>query len=125
MDSHELAWAAGFFDGEGWSSCVNNTGKNPSLVIGVNQVCYRTLSRFADAVEIGNTFGPYQPGNPNAKPQYAWKATGYKAVVILDKLWPYLGETKREQATKAKAQWEARPNKRKPHKRDYPALGIN
>jgi hypothetical protein len=27
MDRHELAWAAGFFDGEGWANAVAQTGR--------------------------------------------------------------------------------------------------
>lgn len=63
--SYELAWAAGFFEGEG-------TFCRKQAQIAQNDLA--PLSRFASAVGLGGITGPYQ--HKNAKGQhYVW-ATG-------------------------------------------------
>ena len=63
MDEHELAWAAGFFDGDGWAASVGDrrrTRGQPHAQInqagpdGVPEV----LMRFRDAVGAGRVAGP-------------------------------------------------------------------
>ena len=63
MDEHELAWAAGFFDGDGWAASVRygrRSSRRPMAQInqadanGVPEV----LTRFRDAVGVGRVAGP-------------------------------------------------------------------
>ena len=99
----ELAWAAGFFDGEG-SIQLRKTG----LQLYVGQTDPRPLERFAAAVGVGKVNGPYGPyarnGTPNTwKPMYAWQVGGRKAEAVFALLQPFLSEPKREQYDAVKA----------------------
>ena len=78
MDEHELAWAAGFFDGDGWAALVRPKGRrtgqphaqiNQSSLNGVPEV----LVRFRDAVEVGRIGGPKL--EDGREPLYWWIAS--------------------------------------------------
>jgi len=65
VDSRELAWAAGFFDGEGWSGLSQEAGRrtgqpqariNQADPNGVPEV----LRRFRSSVGFGRIGGPYE-----------------------------------------------------------------
>jgi len=94
----QLAWAAGFFDGEGSIQLRRGT----LLQLYVGQTDPRPLERFAAAVGVGKVNGPYGPyprkGRANTwKPMYAWQVGGRKAEQVFDLLRPFLSEPKREQ----------------------------
>ena len=117
--SLELAWAAGFFDGEG-TVFVNHqkrvphpARKNParyditSPVISVSQVEYQPLERFAKAVAGRKPTGPYKQKTENSRAYYRWDACGRPSVLrILGLLWPYMSQPKRDQARRAWAELE-------------------
>jgi len=91
----ELAWAAGFFDGEGWSSGnQQQAGKTKAFYLGISQKDPRPLRRFLEAVDQSD-----RPVYENRLNTVAW--SGAKALAVLRKLWPYLSEPKREQAARA------------------------
>lgn len=57
------------------------------------------LDRFQQAVGEGFMNGPYAPKNPNHTPAYYWRVGSQGGVRrTLMKLWPYLGQVKRDQA---------------------------
>ena len=89
-DKTELAWAAGFFDGEGCTTTVNG-----SASIVVVQKDRRPLDRFARALG-GNVGGPYGPYGKGCA-MYRWQATGKRAKEVMDLLWPFLSDPKKEQ----------------------------
>jgi hypothetical protein len=96
----ELAWAAGFFDGEGCARLSKSKTKKGkiyfSLQLSVAQKDERPLHRFGSAVRCGDVFGPY--GRVVGCSMFYWRTTnvdGFERVVSL--LWPYLSEPKREQ----------------------------
>lgn len=90
----ELCWAAGFFDGEG---CTTSGDSYPRIIIA--QVDRRCLDRFQAAVGVGVVAGPKPASNPRHSLQYHYRTTAWRdVIVILDKLWPWLGEVKKEQA---------------------------
>jgi hypothetical protein len=104
----ELAWAAGFYDGEGCTTGVVDTRRlvKPRYVVtlAVSQSTVAgqvVLERFRAAVGgIGKVNGPYGRGN-SAKPVYKWQTNGFERTqAVIAMLWPYLSEPKREQATK-------------------------
>jgi hypothetical protein len=72
--NRELAWAAGFFDGEGHVGIStqeepSGTYRYPILII--NQTDRRPLERFQHAVGIGRIYGPYDRKNEkNWKPMF-------------------------------------------------------
>lgn len=109
MVSTELAWAAGFFDGEGTTFLRKErrhkggtTGKMYPLtspVLSVAQVELEPLDRFARAVDGRRPGGPYKPRNDRSRPYHRWDACGRPSVHrILSLLWPYLSGPKKEQA---------------------------
>ncbi len=86
----EIAWAAGFFDGEG-STCVNRQrGGRKYLHLQLGQKDPRALVRFLAAVEDGKLY--------ETKTFHKYAAFGEKALAALERLWPYLGDAKKEQA---------------------------
>lgn len=105
----ELAWAAGFFDGEG-SVYVRLTKRHKGGTTGkyypittvdiqVSQSDKRPLIRFLKVIDIGRIVGPYQPTNPKAKLYWRWQTSGRPSVhKTLSLMWPYLSEPKKEQA---------------------------
>lgn len=85
----ELAWAAGFFDGEGWFSVPE---RGQSLEMGVGQKLRPTLERFRAAVGVGQLYSE-RKGTFSS-----WRATNvadqYRTIRLI---WPYMSEPKREQ----------------------------
>jgi hypothetical protein len=98
-DREELAWAAGFFDGEG-CFCYSEAARYVSVSIG--QTNPEPLERFRNAVGLGKINGPYLREHPNRlskKPQWVYQAYGVEKVqAIAAMLWFKLGSIKREQA---------------------------
>jgi len=101
--STELAWAAGFFDGEGNANfSAGKAGRN--VVIQVLQAGVATpevLIRFQEAVGCGKIYGPYDWSNRKSKnilPMWKWCINSKKGVrEVYEKLYPYLCEIKRNQ----------------------------
>ena len=109
--SEELAWAAGFWDGEGSCGCYGrNDGRkrkasNSYLRASVNQIHREVLDRFCAAVELGKVYGPYVGRNT----QWEWQLHGEERVRLLfERLWPWLSSVKREQFLAACAKHESR-----------------
>jgi hypothetical protein len=99
MTEIEWAWAAGFFDGEGHCSF---TGRH--LILTISQVDRRPLDRFRAAVgDFGTIGGPYRL---EKFPYYSFRAGVREVDIIIDLLWAYLSEPKREQIAFARAQRE-------------------
>jgi len=105
LDEHELAWAAGFFDGDGWAALSRQKGRrtgqpqariNQSSLDGVPEV----LVRFRDAVGVGRIGGPtIEDGR---EPLYWWAASSRGDVTRTGELvGPWLSSQKRDQFTTA------------------------
>ena len=106
----EVAWAAGFFDGEGTFGCH---GGQPSrlkagriskyLGMSVNQVDAFVLERFKKAVGgLGSVGGPYIIKKENRKPIYSWRATNFEEIqATIAILWKYLSPVKKAQIKNA------------------------
>ena len=97
MHELELAWAAGFFDGEG-STNISKTRTGWYLRISIIQNDREVLDRFHKALAgLGKVTGPNQYSY-NKNPWYSYSLTGSKAHEALNLLFPYLSSVKREQA---------------------------
>ena len=105
VDEHELAWAAGFFDGDGWAALVRAKGRrtgqphaqiNQASLTGIPEV----LTRFRIAVGVGRVAGPkIEPGR---QPLYRWVASSRGDVIRTGTLiGPWLSGEKRAQFTAA------------------------
>ena len=101
MDERELAWAAGFFDGDGWAALVRQKGRrtgqpqaqiNQSSLDGAPEV----LVRFHEAVGVGRIGGPkIEDGR---EPLYWWVARSRGDVTRTGELIaPWLSTQKRDQ----------------------------
>ena len=102
----ELAWAAGFFDGEGTTCITRHKPKNQHaisavIIVSIKQTHIEELERFRSAVGgEGVINGPYQRGKN--KPYWMFRASGIERVQrIIDHLSPYMCSTKRDQAKTA------------------------
>jgi hypothetical protein len=99
-NTHELAWAAGFFDGEG--SVLYRGRKRRELCLTVSQADRRPLDRFAAAIGMPGVRGPYRPRNANGKPYFVFSVAAHTRVqAIVAMLWRFLSEPKRQQASVA------------------------
>jgi hypothetical protein len=102
----ELAWAAGFFDGEGTVGGYCKDGEvRINFVLKVYQTERSTLERFKAAVwGLGTVYGPYFRKDRKAyhKPSYHYGVTGHRNVqAVVAMLWPFLSAPKKEQVRKA------------------------
>lgn len=93
IDRERLAWAAGFFDGEG--SFMLHTKRYARASI--HQVHRAELERFVAATGVGVIRGPYRE-HQERQPIYVltvgcWEEVQHLACV----LWPWLSETKKQQ----------------------------
>ena len=93
MESHDFAWAAGFFDGEGWA---NRSGRgvqariNQASLDGIPEV----LSKFQRIVGVGRIKGPVLADGK--QPLYYWEATSRPDLSqVVDRIAPWLCPVKR------------------------------
>lgn len=112
INNEALAWAAGFLDGEGHFGFQTSKSKNcdrGSLVIEARQVRREPLDKLSE-IFGGNITGPY---SNKGQGYYSWHTTAAEKVkFIIDSIWPWLTEPKREQAGEAlKAFDNRRPSK--------------
>jgi hypothetical protein len=98
INREELAWAAGWFDGEGF---IGLRGR--ALSMAIPQTDPRPLRRFQSAVlGLGIIDGPWQPRTAHWKPKWTWRVQSFENVqAVVGLLWAFLSEPKREQARKA------------------------
>lgn len=104
MDTHELAWAAGFFDGEGCFTLVRTPrplrgGQNIHPRLSIGQIDRRALDRFREAVSrIGIIVGP--ESRPGRHDIWRYRVTSWTDVQAIGAfLWQWLGPVKRAQFT--------------------------
>lgn len=111
MDSRELAWAAGFFDGEGWSGLVREVARRTAQPQArINQADSRgmpeVLARFQSAVGFGRIRGPYE--KDGRIDLYRWYVSSRGDVERLHRLlMPWLGDVKLNQFAKTLGQERA------------------
>lgn len=108
----ELAWAAGLFGGDGTTSAGRDRSNGPeyrTLKVGIPQAAVdgtvpTVLNRFQAALEgAGSVRGPYVLKNPWSRlPQFVWSVSGIRgAEPVLEQIWPWLDDAKRDQARTA------------------------
>ena len=110
----DLAWAAGFFDGEGTvrvcSFKKQGYREYKKLSVSVAQCHREVLDRFLVIVRKGKVYGPYdnksRNGHKNNKPYFVYSITGKHSKEVIEKIRPWLGGVKREQADRALAEVE-------------------
>lgn len=95
MEITEVAWAAGFFDGEGTTSVLKAKRDKYSYIrMQVTQKNKETLDRFQTAVS-----GKGKIYKSNTRDIHSWNVYRKEDVLYcLKTLWPFLSSQKREQA---------------------------
>lgn len=92
----ELAWAAGFFDGEGCTS-LRRHGANAAAACAIGQKHPEVLHRFHMAVGVGAIYHL-----TSHRTEWRWQTTNEPdARQVIELLRPYLGTLKRDQADAA------------------------
>jgi len=105
--SEELAWAGGFFDGEG-PTCLDKHRTHADFFVPVLYVPQSAadgtapeLVRLQNAIGMGTISG-LRKGKPPRKPYRRWRVfTIEKVFRALHLLWPFIGEVKRAQGQRA------------------------
>lgn len=115
MNKQELAWAAGFFDGEGSAYLVKTRQQNsPTMAVNIGQTDPRPLQRFVDALGFGKVGGPYKTTGGANKDRWQIQFSGKDHVhQFIWMLWPYLSEPKREQIDRVWSKYDYIRNGRK------------
>lgn len=124
----ELAWAAGFFDGEGsiYTAKMGKKAGKHTIHLDIAQTDPEVLNRFYSAVSVGKVYGPYTPKTKNSRPYWRYTAASYKSCqYVIAVLWEFLSPVKKLQAERCltfirevEREWAGRekiPQKRKPH----------
>jgi hypothetical protein len=99
MDRHELAWAAGFFDGEGWAG-KSKRGVQARINQSGNDRVPDVLLRFHRIAGCGRIHGPVR--EEGRQDLYYWDASSRGNVeAVATGIWPWLGDVKRAEFTAA------------------------
>ena len=94
MDRHELAWAAGFFDGEGWAAKNKTRGVQSRINQSDDDGVPAVLLRFQRIVSRGRIHGPVR--EEGRRDLYYWDVSSRGDVgAVAGAIWPWLGEVKR------------------------------
>lgn len=119
IDREELAWAAGFFDGEGSTLSVDRVRMYPWISInqgGTLDGPPDVLVRFRRvAGGIGHIDGPRVfRDHPDWLPLWNYRVAGFELVqAVIAVLWHHLGPVKRAQARDVLQRWLAKPQGRR------------
>lgn len=108
LQTIELAWAGGFFAGEGhFTSSINRTHRG--IYCRVSQAYDpELLERFWESVGCIGRVRPSElsSGHFGTGPMYMWQADGFEKVqFIAAALWEYIGEYKQEQYIEQLTKW--------------------
>ena len=122
MSNEELAWAAGFIDGEGCFGFYTYKQKPRTTLYGmvkldVSQANREPLDRLQKALGVGNVSGPHKRKNPKWSPIFHLQVYGIADLQhAIDALSPWLCSIKKTQALEAIEAyrvWDAVPNRPK------------
>ena len=95
---HAVAWAAGFFEGEG---SITLKGGRPLIQL---KNCEEEVGRrFQRVLRVGKVYGPYlnRSGERDGyarKPFFLWCAHGEDLEIAIETMWPWLSNRTRRRA---------------------------
>ena len=97
----EVAWAAGFWDGEGSVCYRYDEGKRcRAFTASISQKHREVLDKFRSAMGLGTVGGPYT--RKDGRIYYQWQLHNSTGVRKLARsMWPYLGTEKKRQFIRA------------------------
>lgn len=103
----EIAWAAGFYEGEGSLSACGNGSR---LILFIGQTDTEPLEKFRSAVSEGKISGPCRVVSKLSRlPFYRFQANGEAALRCVRPLWPMLSRRRQDQILRALMLWMSRP----------------
>jgi hypothetical protein len=110
INREELAWAAGFYDGEG-TFCLDQGRLSMSLA----QINPEVLIRFKAAVNgLGRVYGPYQRKVKTHSQWWVFCPTSFEHTqAIVAMLWSFLSSPKKEQIVKVFKQYKEHPSRQR------------
>lgn len=96
--SHEFAWAAGLFEGEGSIYAPNDHGVRGRIIaLQLQMKDEDVVRRFHSIVKVGSV-NAWQPKDRDY-PMWKWKACArYDVESFLEVVWPWLGARRRAKA---------------------------
>lgn len=97
MPDEWMAWAAGIFSGEGFT-----TGNGARTVrLGISNTNLDMLERFQEIMGCGRIKDKPLLGSLGRKPRWEWICDRRSdALSVLDRMWPWLTDEKRDQASR-------------------------
>jgi hypothetical protein len=99
----QLAWCAGFFDGEGTCGFYKHRNRG-QLQLVVGQIHEAPLQRLKSALGVGNINGPYS--YKNRRPISFFRVgKPDEFLTVMSALWPWLSRPKKDQFKAAVAAW--------------------
>lgn len=109
MNTHELAWAAGFFDGEGHIRANRGLRKSDpqrrvysGVFLEVAQKDPTLLHRLKTALGVGYVLGPYRNNKNGHHFSYRFMAGSFEQVQqAVASMWQWLGPIKKKQCSEA------------------------
>lgn len=111
-DSTNLAWAAGFFDGEGCFHTSKPYKKKPNskprlhIAAIITQIHPEVLDRFCEILGVGSVRGPYQRGGDRSNIWRYQTQRPAEVKYIYEMLYPWLGSIKRAQGKEALGRYD-------------------
>lgn len=119
----DRAYCAGLFEGEGsifssYRASTNGTSTQRSIVVSISMSDRLPLDLFGDAIGAGSVRGPYKNTAPNAiKAMYEYRTGKFEVVqFIVCNIWEWLSPRRKEQCTKALANYTSFELTNKPKK---------
>jgi hypothetical protein len=106
-DELTTAWLAGLLEGEGYFGLVCRKGRaSRYLTLRVSMTDEDIIKRAAEAMGGATIHRIYSPRfrENGWQPQYSAALYGDKAIAVIDKIYPYLGERRRAAIDKAMAE---------------------
>lgn len=104
-EADKIAWAAGFFEGEGsiyaWPGKRKLDGTyNNYCKLWVTNTDESTIDLFSSCLnDIGRKFGPYHQGAAHHKEYWTYNITSFERVqFVISAFWPWLSPRRKEKA---------------------------
>lgn len=118
MTVRDIAWAAGFLEGDGhfgwhhdgrFRRADGSFGKKWGQPIVVADQVYREpLDKLRSIFNMGKVYGPYASASGRGK--YRWELSSNQAAAVMLTLWTFMSSIKREQIETAISRWKLTPS---------------
>jgi hypothetical protein len=102
MDEREVAWAAGFYEGEGYFGVKRNPYGHPNaLRFSIGQRTEEPILKFLAIAGVGKIRHRHLPDGHGKEIWYYEAGKTANALLVIEALWPWLSERRKLQAQRA------------------------